>query len=509
MADKQDPFVNSARNYQLHQYLDRDRSSPLIQSNLSYATAGHLLETYVDALHCSLLMDEPSFIIRIKEAPETIRNPTFIRAAHRLPPPYVIEALGNYLESPSFFVKHIIGKPNEPARQDTQQPSATQFAQEAHALLRMSGIRYSEKVSIDYFPPRGSGDQITRDQWTRIRVQKPNAAVAEFRTAIAEYKQLFINFSKDYRLTHFVRGDDRAISQSTHLSPEQKKIVFDAFESSEELRSYNARLEPIIRKLIGALTPPALDYVFVQVGETTCRLSNKKLNPKFPLSTPALLHLSLGFVGRHQIDRTAFPKQAFNFTLSINGVESSVSDNIQLLNEHILKQYSLAGFPLDDDPLFSQASKQTFVDSISTHQNGIKLLLLFHRTAGLLEKIYPAHQHDVAYQDMEQLLAFNGETPHIERLERPVEAATLLYAIERRLRALSELDTELYNTIGELLNKAGHLARRSQFASVHPKLRVDILTRLSYIEEHETLASAERRAIFPAASLVREALIAT
>jgi hypothetical protein len=503
LQPKQDRFDNSAKNYQLHEYIDRDRTLPLLQSQLTYASAGHLLETYVDALHVALLMDEPSFLIKLRDSPDTIRNPTFIRASHRLPPPYVIGALGNYLESPSFFVKHTIGEPGEPTRQDLKQPSATQFAHEIHGQLRQAGIRFTEKVGFSFYPPRGSGHALTSEQWSNIKRYAPIDAVAQFKQAIDTYKKLFQNFSKNYRLHHF---DDSDSSLSKPISAEQKKLTFDAFETSRELAQYNTEIQPIIKKLTQALCAPALESIFVEYNKQVCQIENNQLNPKFPLSNPALLFNALGYVGRHQIDRTFFPEQAFYFQLSVIGVESSVSDNIERLNRHISQSFSAANQPLDDDILFPSTARQQFVDSISSHLHGIKFLHLFHRTAGILNKIYPAEKRDIAFQDMTQLLCLIGADTEVTQLNNPKEAATLIFALERRMRATDRLKTELYNTVGMLLNKAEHLGKKASFTVVPQKLKTDILGYLELLENHVDIQLSDKRAITPALILLRKSL---
>lgn len=506
MQPNQDPFVNSAKNYALHQYLDRDRSRPLIAEELTYASVGHLLETYVDALHVMLLMDEPSFLIRVKDQPELIRNPTFIRATHRLPPSYVIEALGNYLESPSFFIRHQIGRSNEPARQDTKQPSATQFAQEAHGLLRQLGIRFAENVQVSYFPPRGMGELISADQWFNIKRGDVAGAVQAFRASIEDYKQLFQSFSKNYRLKHFPPSEGESLQSQAYLKAEEKKIIFDAFEASDQLAAYNESFAPRIEAVRKLLMPPKLQQVFVSVGGDPFLLENKQLSQRFPYSSPALLHLALGFVGRHQIDRTFFPQLGFNFLLGVIGVESSVSDNIELLNTHIAETARALGRPFTDDPLFSKSDRALFLESVSNHRQGMQLLHLFHRTAGILERIYPPEKQSVAYQDIEHLLALDGAGVEIDFLQRPEEAATLLYSIERRIRATNRVGGELYQDVGMLLNKAGHLGRKNHFTDVSQKLRGDILGALAKLENHDEVENEVRRAIFPALQLVRKSL---
>ena len=180
---QQNLFDNSTKYFNLHEYIDRARTLPLLQEQLTYSTAGHLLETYVDALHVTLLADEQSFLIRLRDSPEKIRNPTFIRASHRAPPKYVIDALGNYLESPSFFVKHIVGEPGEPSRQDLKQPSATQFAHEVHGLLRQTGIKFTQKVTFNFYPPQGSGHELSKDNYHNLKRYNPEFAKKHFKEA--------------------------------------------------------------------------------------------------------------------------------------------------------------------------------------------------------------------------------------------------------------------------------------------------------------------------------------
>jgi hypothetical protein len=331
----------------------------------------------------------------------------------------------------------------------------------------------------------------------------PIDAVAQFKQAIDTYKKLFQNFSKNYRLRHF---DDADSSLSKPISSEQKKLIFDAFEASSELAQYNTDLQPIIKKLTQALFPPALESIFIEHNQQICQIVNKQLNPKFPLSTPALLLNSLGYVGRHQIDRTYFPEQAFYFQLRVIGVESSVSDNIERLNRHISQSFAASNRPLDDDILFPSAARQQFVDSIRTHLHGISFLHLFHRTAGILEKIYPAEKSDIAFQDMTQLLCLIGADTEVTQLNNPKEAATLIFAIERRLRAIYWLKTELYNTVGELLNKAGHLGKKASFTIVPQKLKTDILDYLELLENHADIQLSDKRAITPALILLRKSL---
>lgn len=506
MPQRQEPFVNSAHHYSRHEYLDRDRSLPLSHPELTYASSGHLLETYVDALHVMLLMDEPSFLIRVRDTPELIRNPTFIRAAHRLPPSYVIEALGNYLESPSFFVKHLIGRPNEPTRQDTEQPSATQFAQEVHAQLRQLGIQYSKKITLSLFPPSGSGHLLDADQWTSLKKGEPQWAVQGFRDAIDSYKELFQNFSKEWRQTNCPPVAGKSPQAQAYMSAEQKKALFDAFEASPELETFNTHLTRTLATLTKALTPPVLTSVFVTIGEETWAVENQQLSTKFPNSYPALVHLALGYVGRHQVDRTFFPKEGFHYLLTVLGVESSVSDTVERLNQHITRALTAAGSSPADDLLFPSESRDTLLRSIGTHARGIQLLYLFHRTAGILEKIYPPGKDETSYQDMEQLLSFSRSGVELESLERPEEVATLLYAIERRMRALSELDSDLYNRIGIMLNKAGHLGRKNHFSEVSQKLRYDILSSLDHLENAELITFPVKRQILQAILLIRKAL---
>ncbi len=503
---KQHRFDNSAKQYNLHEYLYRDRAENLLQEQLTYASAGHLLETYVDALHVALLMDEPSFLNRLKNSPETIRNPTFIRGSHRLPPAYVTDTLGNYLASPSFFVKDKVGGRGEPTRQVLKQPSTTQFAHEIHGQLRQAGIRFTENVSFDFFPPTGSGKALTSEQWLNIKRFEPRNAVVSFKRAIDTYKELFQNFLKSYRINHFQHLDSASKPASQTLNAAQKKIIFDAFESSSELAQYNIQLEPILSNLKQALSPPALESIFVKYRGQFCQVDNQVLSTKFPFSTPALLHNALGYVGRHQVDRTFFPEQAFLFQLNVIGVESSVSDNIERLNRHISKCFKVANKPLEEDILFPPAAGQQFVDSVIAHQRGIQFLHLFHRTAGILERIYPAKKNNIAYQDMEQILSLVEAGTEISQLSSPKEAATLIFAIERRLRATEHLRSTLYNTLGELLNKAGHLGNKASFLVVPQKLKKDILDFLSQLEDHEQIDSSDRRALTPALILLRQSL---
>jgi RNA binding exosome subunit len=107
---------------------------------------------------------------------------------------------------------------------------------------------------------------------------------------------------------------------------------------------------------------------------------------------------------------------------------------------------------------------------------------------------------------MEQILSLVEAGTEISQLSSPKEAATLIFAIERRLRATEHLRSTLYNTLGELLNKAGHLGNKASFLVVPQKLKKDILDFLSQLEDHEQIDSSDRRALTPALILLRQSL---
>lgn len=470
------PYDNSERSHALFAY-DRTERTPLSLSEVNYAKAGMLLETYVDALHLALVMNEPALVRKLRDRPEEIRDPAFFKNNRYQPPRFVREAIGDYRAATSFFRGDMAMRGQGPWLQD-KQPDAVGFAQALHGQLRKVATDYGKQFTIEFFPPPGAGGTIPAKLWSHFKAAEE--MLSQFRTLQKEYGELQRKVAADYRKKQAMITEETEKESARITKAKERKNSFSAFLGSDAFVHLRQEIKEAMDDLIHALSPAhggsghgLMDKFYLKYGDHHLPIQNtQRIDSRFSLSYPALLMVSLGSKGRHDIDEVTASHEIFVLFSQVIGVESQITENLQALHDQvIMKALRAKGVRPNDDLLYGSVRQSELAESVKDHGCGIQLLYTFHQAAGQVQKIYPEGKN-LALDDMEALLGLAGiDTPWLEALDTPQEAACMLYAIERRVSLAPRVSREQVIAMERLAGVANEMGKYRSFAKVPVRLK--------------------------------------
>lgn len=461
------PYDNSEGSHRLFDY-DRLPRQALSLSSLDYAKVGMLLETYVDALHLSLVMDEPALVRKLRDRPQEIRDPAFFTNNRFQPPRFIREAMGDYRAATSFFRADMAMQGQGPWVQD-KQPETVGFAQVVHAQLRKVATDYGKAFTIQFFPPAGEGGEVPPAMWRHFRVAEKT--LSHFRALQKEYADLQRKTAEEYRQRQAMVTEETEKESARITKARERKYIFSAFMNSDGFAHLRGEIQNVMDELIHALSPAqdgsGMNQFYLQYGEHYLPLSNAaRLDSRFSLSYPALMMVSLGSKGRHDIDEMVASKEIFKLFSQVIGVESQITQNLQHFHdEYVVKGLKKKGVILNDDLLYGNGQQQALLAAIRSHTRGIQLLYAFHQTAGQIQKIYPQGKN-LALDDMESLLHLAGAGTQLAELRSPQEVACLLYALERRVSLGGKTTREQMLAMEKLAGFANEIGKYSSFAKI-------------------------------------------
>lgn len=420
------PYNNSKESYGLFDYLAEPREA-IAADTITYRQIGALLETYVDALHVPLVLEEKNFLQALERGHEGVRDPSFFANERYKVPGFIREALGDYRAFTSFFRNDLAMVGKGPwAQTSDKNAQAAMFAQVVHGQLRKSANDYGAKFEVEFFPPHGQGGGIPSAQWQDFKQIKN--VIARFKHWQGEYADAYKQFRKEYEVP------------DADLSRRMKEIKrkagsFKQFIESDKFKSLEAEIWEAIDDVVQALRPRAAggkcdSFILHHNGQHIKIDNTALLDNRFSLSYPSLIILSIASKGKHDADMSVASKPIFRLFSQALGVESQITVNLQHFHDSIIRP---AFGVTDEDVLYDTSQRAKLVDAIKANSRGMQLLYTFHKTAGQLEKIFPEGKEDIAYGDMRKLLNMGGiKKPWLETIERPCELASLLYALERR-----------------------------------------------------------------------------
>jgi len=386
LADHYTPearYEDTAAFFARHYYLGEPRH-PVTLEQVDIRRLAAMEETLVDALHLVLLMED------LKE-PLANRDITFVYPKDgTLPPAYVMEALGDYREAPSFFrwdkPRYDPSAPRK-RKPSIKLPDAIRGAEAMHRQSRNMGSaigQWFNKIVWDDANPLHT--DIKRE------VQHYDALLARYRGLMEKY------------------GD--ASKLETEGAAEYERFC-------QEFGKTVGALKEHFRKLTS--------FTIEDSGKRWEVPNAEPLNPAFASSLPALTMFAFRKAGKEGIDTDVHPLLGFHLLTDILGVESDLHLVMHSMEQHLTAHVHR---PVT---VFTPARRRDIQEALEAHAHGMQLLYTFHRVAGWLEDVYPEGYKQLAHADMEQFLKWAGKNAWLERIETPKEAAALLYAVERRL----------------------------------------------------------------------------
>jgi hypothetical protein len=482
------PYNNSPAAQARFHYIEKDHAAPLALEALTYDQVGTLLETYVDALHVALVLEEPSFIHTLKENPSEIRDPSFFTNTRKPPPQFIREALGDYRSATSFFRNDTVMKGQGPWQQ-RKQPESAGFAQAIHGQLRKAATDYGSQFELEFFPPRGSDETPPpKEDWARFKAAK--AAVHELTTLQKEYANTYRQYAANYARNEARESTEQREKESARLTKFRiKKNSFSTFLESDVFQSLESRILEAIDNLVATLSPlnggVGINRFYLH-HKTSGRYipinNNQKIDKDFGLTYPALMMLSLASKGKHDIDQTFASARIFELFSEVIGVESQITEHLQKLhNNVVLPALKQQGVIPEQDLLYDAEDRAEFVDNIRQHARGMQLLYTFHKALAQLDKIYPEGKGDIAYRDMERMLTLAEiDSPWVEELKTPAEVAAILYALGRKNHIVGKEDINPKMSLTALSQEIG---KCRTFEKIKPADKTKLMEQLNDLSD--------------------------
>lgn len=493
----QTPYSNSPEAQARFHYIETDHAAPLSLANLSYNQAGALLETYVDALHVALVLEEPSFMHTLKENPSEIRDPSFFTNTRNPPPRFIREALGDYRSATSFFRNDTVMKGQGPWLQ-RKQPESAGFAQAIHGQLRKSATDYGSQFELEFFPPSGSDETLPpKEDWARFKAAQK--AVHELTTLQKEYTTTYRQYAANYAHNEARESVEQKEKESTRLTKFRiKKNSFSTFLESDVFQSLDSRIREAIDNLVATLSPlnegVGINRFYLRhkaSGRYIPINNNQKIDSDFGLTYPALMMLSLASKGKHDIDQTFASARIFELFSEVIGVESQITEHLQELhNNVILPALKQQGVIPEQDLLYDAEDRAEFIDNIRQHARGIQLLYTFHKALAQLNKIYPEGKGDIAYRDMERMLTLAEiDSPWVEELKTPAEVGAILYALGRKNHIVGKEDSNPKMSLTALAQEIG---KCRTFEKIKPACKANVIEHVNKLPNEGDFAHIKR-----------------
>lgn len=370
----------------MDRYLYLDGKRPVALGELRFDTYGWLVETLYDLGAAARLAET---LDKLPDRSDPVAIPV-----RRLPPPYVLGAIGDFLAGKSGFrTDRAAYEEHYPKRVMDPPYGAAAFADATHLLSRMLPRYLFEEFVL----PQGVHD-----------------ALAEVNEQIAAYHGLLRTHGAYFQ----VPREERA-----RIDAALDRVFVRLDEDLSAIEALEIRFGPAQQKLLGL--DPRCETLF---------LPNRgvRLHPTCAESNPAQVALQLKIPARASVNQMKLPLRAVVHSLDIIGAESMISDTMQafmdLVDEAARAQWGTSGTIYGRLYTDLRAGLRT---NIELYAHELRFLLQFSLTT---DAAYP-----LAYSDLRLLLSFARQPSVLLALRGPSEAASLLYAVGKRFLR-SEMD---------------------------------------------------------------------